>query len=525
MHGLQYGFDIIEPDSRLTEVFVQNHKSALDPVNRYRMDELILEEIQAGNYIVTDEKPKIVSALAAIPKSDMDIRPIHDCSIPAERGCLNSFAPKFEHQSYESVDDAVRLIKQDSYLAKIDIRHAYRSVRISEQSCRATGLCWTFASGETVFMYDSKLPFGASASPVIFHRLSQAIKRMLARRGHQKVVAFQDDFLLIGDDYSECLCAFEELLNLLLYLGFVINGKKIVPPTTQLVFLGIQIDTCKLELSLPNDKLNAIKECVSEYLQKKRVTKRQLQSIAGKLSHAGKVVRGARLFLRRLFMAIGKIKRQHHKVRLRGMMREDLLWWDRFMAHFNGVAAFTREGRIHTVLTDACLYAGGAFCNGDIYYTVWEADHPQAADLCINHKETLIAALALQRWASVFSNSYVWLYSDNQCTVANLNRCTSKNETVLHELRNMFWVCVMHNVTVKAYYVPGHLQDIPDAVSRLHEVNGLKRVQTLIDDWYFCHMHTSHVFYTFSLLNHMSYDSLLSILEQVMAWRKVKFRF
>ena len=290
------------------------------------------------------------------------------------------------------------------------------------------------------------------------------------------------------------------------------------------MFLGIQSDTCSLELSLPNDKLISIKECVSCFLQKKRATKRQLQSIAGKLSHAAKVVRGARLFLRRLFIAIGKLKRQHHKTRLHGMVRADLLWWDRFMAHFNGVAAFTKEDCINTVLTDACLYAGGAFCNGDIFYTVWEADHPEASDLCINHKETLIAALAIQRWARWLKNSHVWLYSDNQCTVANLNRCTSKNDIVLHALRDMFWTCVMHNVTVKACYVPGCLQDIPDAVSRLHEVNGLKRVQALIDDWYFCHMHATRVFETFSLLNHMSYNALLLILQQVMAWRRVKFR-
>jgi hypothetical protein len=59
-----------------------------------------------------------------------DIRPIHDCSLPAEGG-LNYYAPVFEHQSSESesVDNAVKLIKKlGQFLAKIDIHHAYRSV-------------------------------------------------------------------------------------------------------------------------------------------------------------------------------------------------------------------------------------------------------------------------------------------------------------------------------------------------------------------------------------------------------------
>jgi hypothetical protein len=502
---------------------VQNHKSALDSNVRQRMDELILEEINAGNYIVTDKKPVIVSALSCVPKSDGDIRPIHDCSLPAEGG-LNYYAPVFEHQSYESVDNAVKLIKQGSFLAKIDIHHAYRSVHISEQSYRATGLCWTFLNGQTVTMFDCKLAFGASASPTIFHRLSQAIKRMMARRGFHKIVAFQDDFLLVGDSYHECLRAYTELGELLQSLGFVLNEKKLVRPTTKLVFLGIQIDTIELELSLPDEKLLSIKNCVSEILQKKRVTKRQLQSIAGKLSHAAKVVRGARLFLRRLFNAIGKLRRQNHKTRIHGAVKADLLWWDTFMASFNGVAAFIKDDNIHPVLSDACLYAGGAFCDGDFYYTVWDADYPEATNMCINYKETLIAILAVQRWASVLSNSFVWLYSDNQCAVSIINTCTCKNEIVMQALRNMFWTCSKYNVCLKAFYVAGYLQDIPDAVSRLHETNGIMRVQSVINNWYFCHMHVNSIFEYVNLLSHMSYASLLCILEQVMAWRRVKFR-
>jgi hypothetical protein len=147
-------------------------------------------------------------------------------------------------------------------------------------------------------------------------------------------------------------------------------------------------------------------------LQKKWVTKRQLHSIAGKLSHAAKVVCGARLFLRRrLFNAIGKLHHQNHKTRIHGAVKADLLWWDTFIASFNVVAAFLKDDNIHPVLSDACLYAGGPFCDGDFYNTVWDTDHPEATNMCINYKETLIAILAVQRWASVLSNSFVWLYS------------------------------------------------------------------------------------------------------------------
>ena len=87
--------------------------------------------------------------------------------------------------------------------------------------------------------------------------------------------------------------------------------------------------------------------CVSDFLQKKQVTKRQLQSIAGKLSHAAKVVHGARLFLRHLFNAIGKL--QHHKTRIQGAVKAD---------------------RLHGV-----LQLGSSLCAGTTIYTPFSLTH------------------------------------------------------------------------------------------------------------------------------------------------------
>ena len=56
------------------------------------MEEAALEELAAGNYFVADVKPKIISALSAVPKPDSDeIRLIHDCSQPAGFA-LNDYA-------------------------------------------------------------------------------------------------------------------------------------------------------------------------------------------------------------------------------------------------------------------------------------------------------------------------------------------------------------------------------------------------------------------------------------------------
>ena len=53
---------------------------------------------------------------------------------------------------------------------------------------------------------------GASKSPEVFHRLTQAVTRMMARREFRTILAYLDDFLIIGDTKHECELAYYELI-------------------------------------------------------------------------------------------------------------------------------------------------------------------------------------------------------------------------------------------------------------------------------------------------------------------------
>ena len=71
---------------------------------------------------------------------------------------------------------------------------------------------------------------------MIFHRLTQAICRMMARRGYT-VLAYLDDFLIIEPTQIQCKAAFDTLLTLLESLGFTVNWTKVVYPAQCLIFL------------------------------------------------------------------------------------------------------------------------------------------------------------------------------------------------------------------------------------------------------------------------------------------------
>ena len=83
---------------------------------------------------------------------------------------------------------------------------------------------------------------GSKLAPNIFHRLSQAVRRMMIRKGFSAIIAYIDDFWLVAPSFAECDAALQCLLVLLRKLGFQINWKKVVDPTQTLTFLGVEID-------------------------------------------------------------------------------------------------------------------------------------------------------------------------------------------------------------------------------------------------------------------------------------------
>ena len=59
---------------------------------------------------------------------------------------------------------------------------------------------------------DTRLPFGAKSSPEIFHRLTQAVRRMMGKRGFVNIVVYLDNFLVFGATQAECTHACEVVI-------------------------------------------------------------------------------------------------------------------------------------------------------------------------------------------------------------------------------------------------------------------------------------------------------------------------
>ena len=149
-----------------------NYRSATCDENIESVGNQIEVELSEKRDIICENKPTIINALGAIWKSDSSVRLIHDCSRPSGEA-LNDFAELERKFKYQSVDDAVKVLQPDYFMAKAALKSAYRYVQIHPSQYELTGLKWAFGTSKSsTYMYDKHLPFGARLSPFIFHRCS-----------------------------------------------------------------------------------------------------------------------------------------------------------------------------------------------------------------------------------------------------------------------------------------------------------------------------------------------------------------
>jgi hypothetical protein len=146
---------------------------------------------------------------------------------------------------------------------------------------------------------------------------------MIQARGVSFGDHYIDDFIILGSPSSkECARNVQTMLQVCREAGVPIEqiGRSGISSYVP----GMEIDSLAMELRLPADKLTQLQSLLRQWRGKKACTKRELQSIIGSLSHACKVVRPGRAFLRGLMDLAKLAKCPHHHLRLCRDARSDL---------------------------------------------------------------------------------------------------------------------------------------------------------------------------------------------------------
>ena len=506
LDGIHNGFKVMNIPDNLPSAECNNYKSATCATNRPLVEKQLKSELRAGHYKICRQKPQIISAIGAIPKPDSsDIRIIHDCSRPINTG-INAYANP-EKFSFETIDSALSLAPYHAWMAKIDIKSAYRHVALHPSQYPATGIKFKFTGDDKyTYMYDTRLMFGASESVGVFHRITQSIVRMMRRKGFHSTICYLDDFLIMEKTYDRCKLAMDTLQQLLIRLGFTLNYNKCVQPTQRLTFLGIDIDMVQQMLFIPPAKLNSIRDSTLQALSWNKATKRQLQSLVGLISWGAKCVKAIRPILRSLIDLQSPLKHPSHRIRLPAFVKMDLAYFHNWCVKFNGVSFAQRFQPNTVVWTDSSPEAGAAYSSDkDFLYHSWSADFPGIMSQPIYIKELAAVLLAFHRWAPLWHNKSVHIHTDNQATKWAIRKGLSKNVVANALLKELLWIAAMFNISVNVSYITSKNNVIADALSRMHDSRFLTNLISLLWDqdiniaspYYNLLFHMSHASYVF----------------------------
>ena len=142
---------------------------------------------------------------------------------------------------------------------------------------------------------------GASSSCKIWESFSTALKWIAkSKLAISGVLHLLDDFLLIDKTFSACEQNLSKFLTMCDNLGVPMAPEKTISPSSVLCLVGRELDTDKMEARLLEEKLRKCVTLIYEFLKRKKVSLKEMQSLIGLLNFTCSVVIPGRTFLRRL---------------------------------------------------------------------------------------------------------------------------------------------------------------------------------------------------------------------------------
>ena len=286
--------------------------------------------------------------------------------------------------SYVSIDEAINILQKlgcNSTMCKADITDAFKQLPISPKQWHLFCIKW-----DTKYYHFVRLPFGSRSSPVLFDKLSRAIVWIAVNNYKiDNILHLLDDFLAIDKPSADGHRLMALLTMVFNKLGIPLSKKKTIGPTCVIEYLGIILDSIKMEARLPRDKVVRILEYIEHILTKKTCTRKQLEQLLGHLNFAMRVILPGRAFVTYLYKLMCSVRDSFHYVHINSECKNDLTMWAEFLRKWNGVSLF-HEPKITkaadmNLYTDAASTKGfGGFFNGKWFSEKWPDNLPEIAD-------------------------------------------------------------------------------------------------------------------------------------------------
>ena len=263
------------------------------------------------------------------------VRQVVNISYPHDESAVNRNIVRRSRLWNVSFDQAaaiVAMLGPGTLMWKFDLVSAYKLVASLVQDWHLQGEL-EIIDGVKFYSFSTTTCFGASSSADVFHDLGSAAEFILRMAVATVVICrYADDYIVFipprggAPDHAHAERARARIISVCDALGLPIA--KFEGPAPELVFIGSGIDTVRMRVFVPRERVDYTNSLLRAWLRKQFAKEHEILSLAGQLSFISRVIRWGRPYIADLFaLARKSASRGARHIRLPASLRVSIQWW------------------------------------------------------------------------------------------------------------------------------------------------------------------------------------------------------
>ena len=407
-------------------------------------------------------------------KGSSDRRVVVDLSFPKGRsvnsgikkGCYQGEPFVFTLPSMTDLSSNAVELGPGCFLWSADLARAYRQLRICPLSAPLLGLIFN-----NQYYLDTAPSFGCRISALACARTTSAVVWLMQQKGYT-VYCYLDDFVGIARTRQEALAAYSYFMYITKRLGLELSLKKCTPPVNNLIWLGLELNTELMTVTIPEEKLKATLTLCQKWLEKKKASRSQLRSLLGKLKHINTCIPPASSFFARILATLRATPFTGYHT-LPNDFYKDVLWFVKFAQRFNGIVLLPPPAKEDWVIEcDSSMEGAGAF-SSKTYYMERYSDKYKSQLGSINNLEALNLIHALAHLLPESPSRFrILINTDSKVTQQALTNGTARQPLLSACARQLWLYAASESTEVVVVHKPGSELVLADSLSRASQDAG-----------------------------------------------------
>ena len=227
--------------------------------------------------------------------------------------------------------------------------------------------------------------------------------------------------------------------------GVPLKPSKLVPPSPTIEYIGFQLDTLEMTISIPAEKRTRIATQLISWLEipplrntPQPQSLSEAQSLLGYLMHIVQVIPEGKIFCVRLIHFTASWKSHHTgRCHISTGLRTNLGWWFELLQNWSGRHLISSSIWVDVgIYTDASGSLGaGAFFGNRWWCVQWTSSYQaNHAGYDIFWKEMFAIWVSLCLWGHSFHGRHIILHCNNQACVESLSKGRAPHHLLVNDL-------------------------------------------------------------------------------------------